>query len=259
MKFPAWRTIGQHLPNYHYVLLALFFFGGIELIFFIHRFIPLLVALLAMIVVAGVALLKAEEGVRFRLAAAVLPALAVSGTVSFSLFLPVTALVHLFMVLSALLLYFLLTWGAREAYPAWNWTLALVLFFLNAASSLGWRYYLYIPILVLLILIAVISGLTLWQGWRRLNAPKGQARLPAGQAIAVAAGGALVLTEVAWTLQFLPLHYLIQASILTAGYYLMFNLTRISLKRPLRRSDLFEYGMVGVVALFIVLLLARWR
>lgn len=252
MKFPAWRTIEQHLPNYHYVLLVLFFFGGLELIFFVHRFIPLLAALLAVIVVAGVALLKAEEGVRFRLAAAVLPALAVSGAVSFSLFLPVTALVHLFMVLSALLLYFLLALGAREAYPTWNWTLALILFFLNAASSLGWRYYLYVPILILLVLIALVSGLTLWQGWRRLNVPK-------GQALAAAAGGALVLTEVAWTLQFLPLHYLIQASILTAGYYLMFNLTRISLTRPLRRSDLFEYGMVGVVALFIVLLLARWR
>ena len=252
MKFPAWRTIEQHLPNYHYVLLALFFFGGLELIFFIHRFIPLLTSLLAMIVVAGVALLKAEEGIRFRLAAAVLPALAVSGAVSFSLFLPVTALVHLFMVLSALLLYFLLSLGAREAYPTWNWTIALVLFFLNAASCLGWRYYLYAPILVLLVLIAAISGLTLWQGWRRLNAPR-------GQAIAVAMGGALVLTEVAWALQFLPLHYLIQAGVLTASYYLIFNLTRISLKRHLQRSDLFEYGMVGVVALFIVLLLARWR
>lgn len=252
MKFPAWRTIEQHLPNYHYVLLALFFFGGLELIFFIHRFIPLLAALLAVIVVAGVALLKAEEGVRFRLAAAVLPALAVSGAVSFSLFLPVTALVHLFMALSALLLYFLLAWGAREAYPTWNWTLAFVLFFLNAASSLGWRYYLYAPILVLLVLIALVSGLTLWQGWRRLNVPK-------GQALAVAAGGALVLTEVAWVLQFLPLHYLIQASMLTAGYYLIFNLTRLSFKRQLYRSDLLEYGMVGVVALVIVLLLARWR
>ncbi len=252
MKFPAWPTIEQYLPNYHYVVLSLFFFGGLELIFFIHRFILLLTAGLIMIVIAGVALLKAEEGLRWRVASFVLPALAVSGAVSFSLFLPVTALVHLFMALSALLLYFLLTWGAREAYPTWNWTLATVLFFLNVASSLGWRYYLYVPILVLLILIALVSWLTLWQGWRRLTAPT-------GQAMAVAAGGTLVLTEVAWVLQFLPLHYLIQASILTTGYYLIFNLTRISLQRQLQQRDFFEYGIVGVVALFIVLLLARWR
>lgn len=252
MKFPTWRTIEQHLPTYHYVLLALFFFGGLELIFFIHRFIPLLTGLLIMVVVAGVALLKAEEGSRWRLTSFILPALAVSGAVSFSLFLPVTALVHLFMALSALLFYFLLTWGTREAYPTWNWTLATVLFFLNAASSLGWRYYLYVPIVVLLMLIASLSWLTLWLGWRRRNTPP-------GQALAVAAGGTLVLTEVAWVLQFLPLHYLIQASILTTAYYLIFNLTQISQRRQLRRRDFFEYGMVGMVALFIVLFLARWR
>lgn len=252
MKFPTWRTIEHHLPGYHYVLLALFFFGGLELIFFIHRFIPLLTGGLTMVVVAGVALLKAEEGVRFRIASFVLPALAVSGAVSFSLFLPVTALVHLFMALSALLFYFLLTWGAREAYPTWNWTLAIALFFLNAASVLGWRYYLYAPILALLFLIALVSALTLWQSWRRLSAPP-------GQAVAVAAAGALVLTEAAWVLQFLPLHYLIQAGVLTTFYYLIFNLTRISAERSLRRQDLFEYGMVGGLALFIVLVLARWR
>lgn len=252
MKFPTLRTIEQRLPNYHYVLLTLFFFGGLELIFFVHRFIPVLTGLLIMIVVAGVALLKAEEGGHWRMASFVLPALAVSGAVSFSLFLPVTALVHLFMALSALLLYLLLTWGAREAYPTWNWTLATILFFLNAASILGWRYYLYAPILLLLILIAVLSWLTLWQGWWRLNTP------PAAT-MTVAAGGTLALTEVAWVLQFLPLHYLIQASVLTTFYYLVFNLTRISLKRQLHRKDLFEYGMVGVMAVAVVLLLARWR
>lgn len=252
MIFSRWRVLEQRLPAYHYVLLVLFFFGGLELIFFIHRFIPLLTGVLTMVVVAGVALLKAEEGGRWQIASFILPALAVSGTVSFSLFLPVTALVHLFMVLSALLLYFLLTWGARAAYPNWNWALAIILFFLNASSGLGWRYYLYVPVVWLLLLVAVLSWLTLWQGWRRLNTPPGQAG-------AVAAGSALVLTEVAWTLQFLPLHFLIQAGILTTCYYLIFNLVRLSFKRPLHQRDLFEYGMVGVAALSVVLVLARWR
>lgn len=252
MNFSRWRILEQHLPSYHYVLLALFFFGGLELVFLIHRFIPLLTLLLIMVVVAGVALLKAEEGGRWHVASFILPALAVSGAVSFALFLPVTALLHLFMALAALVLYFLLTWGAREAYPTWNWTMALVLFFLNAASTLAWRYYLYIPVVWLLLLIAGLSWVTLWQGWRRLNTPP-------GQAVAVAAAGALVLAEVAWTLQFLPLHFLIQAGVLTTIYYLIFSLTRVSFERALQRRDLFEYGMVGVVALSVVLLLARWR
>lgn len=252
MRISAWRHWEQYWPSYHYVLLALLFFGGLELIFYIHRFIPLLTGLLTMVVVAGVVLLKAEEGQRFTATSLVLPALTVTGAVSFSLFLPVTALVHLFMAAMGLLFYCLLTWGARQAYPTWNWALAVIIFFLNAASVLGWRYYLYVPILFILSLSAVVAWLILWQSWQRLpTAP--------GQAVLLASGGALVLVELTWVLQFLPLHYLIQASILTIFYYLFFNLTRLYWRGQVRRVDLWEYGMVGVIALTIVLLLARWR
>jgi hypothetical protein len=59
-------------------------------------------------------------------------------------------------------------------------------------------------------------------------------------------------------MQFLPVHYLIQAGLITSGYYIMFNLLALSIDRKVTRRDLLEYGIVGIVAIVIILASAKW-
>lgn len=241
----------QIFPSYHYVLLSLFLLGGLEIVFAFPHYILLLSIVLVFLIATGIALIKSEEGTRFDITHTILPVLMTTGFVSFALFLPASAWLHLYFAGAAIFFYFLLKNGSRTAYPTWNWVLSMLVFFLNITSILGWRFHLYTPVVLILVVLAIISCLILWQALRR-------ATYRSTEALFIAAGMAFALTELAWALQFLPLHYIAQASILTAVYYTSFNLVSISLMRALNKKDVAEYTSVGLGAFFIIVLTARW-
>jgi hypothetical protein len=246
----AW--LENRLPSYHYVILALLFFGGLETVFSFRSWGVAIGILLALLVAAVIVLIRVEEGTRFDPSHVVLPIVTAAGLTSFTLFLPASPLLHLYFALSALIFYWLLHYGARSAYPTWNWVISTVIFFINAASIIGWRYHLYIPVVVVLILLFTVAASLLWQSLRRVTTTNSQALL-----LATTAG--LAITEVAWAMQFLPLHYLVQAGIIVIVYYVLFNSVSASLMPAFKRRDLLEYVIVGLVALVLVLSTARWR
>jgi len=164
--------------------------------------------------------------------------------------LPTSAVLHIYILGAGCVLFFLLKHGARKAYPVWNWLISLLVLFLNIAFVFGLRFHLYIPIMVVLFAVFIVSSLIGWQSLRRVA---GGADIILPLAVMV-----FSLTEIAWALQFLPSHYLVQAGILSACYYVMFNLIGISLVRQVTRRDLGEYVLVGAVAIVILLAYARW-
>lgn len=241
----------KHLPASHYVLLALFFFVGLELIFIIHHWIIILLAAILLLVACGIVLVRLEEGQQFDFTQIILLMVAAVGLTSFGLLLPTSPLLHLYFALAAIVFFILLNHASRLAYPTWNWAISTLIYFLNVATFLGWRFYLYSSIPIVLMLVFIVSWLISWQALRRATARVSDALLPA-------LGIALVLTELAWVLQFMPLFYLVQAGILVVAYYVSFNLLTISQQRRLEGQDFAEYGTVAVLALFIILVTAQW-
>ena len=251
MKWPAWLHATSLWHASHYVLLSALLFAGLELMFSIRQWVWALGCILITLLVVGNILLRFEERHNFEIKQAILPTLTATGFASFILFLPVTPLLHFYFIFVSVLFFFILKHAARQAYPNWNWAISTVVFFLNVASVLGWRYYLYSPIPMILVLIWTISWLLLWQALGRLN-------IPLGSAFLIASGAGLGLAEAAWVIQFLPLTHLAQAGVIAVLYYVIFHLVTLSFRRSLTRRDLVEYGTVSLVALGIILMSSPW-
>jgi hypothetical protein len=246
-----WRTLRRVFPSSHYVLLSLFFFVGLELIFAFHRLIITLPVILLFLVGIGIILIRTEERGRFHPTQAILPSVTAAGLTGFALFLPTEPWLHLYFVVCAFVLFFLLKHGAKQAYPTWNWVISLGVLFLNLATVLGWHFYMDTPLVVVLAAVLAILFLISLQSLQRV--------IPTlSETILVAVTIAFVLTEITWAIQFLPLHSLVQSGLLVALYYVIFHLTSLSYERRLTGRDIFEYVTVGSVALVFILVTAQW-
>jgi|GEM_PF-1858993 hypothetical protein len=245
-----WRKLRSLFPASHYVLLALIYVVGLELLFALQRWVFLVVIAVITVVTIGVVLVSYEEKGRFSLSNILLPILATIGLTGFAFFLPTSIVLHLYIATAGFVLFFLLKHGARKAYPIWNWLISLLIFFLNIAFVTGLRFHLYTPIIAILFAIFLISALISWQSLRRIAS--------GSEIVVPVLMMAFALTEIAWTLQFMPSHYLLQAGILTSIYYIMFNLVGVSLKRKPLKQDIYEYLSVGLVGIIILLITARW-
>lgn len=235
----------------HYVLLATLFFVGLELVSAFYTFLLPLTAALLVILVYGIFLVRYEEAERFRSVQIILPALAASGLTGLAFFLPRTGILHAYFAAASLVFYDVLRHGARQAYPTWNWNIALLVMFVNLAIVLGIRFYLYIPVTAALVAVGAIIFLLSYQSLSRVT---GSAR----ETALLSSGLALGMAQIAWTLQWLPFVWLVQAGIITVFYYFFFYCLVLNFEGRLTRARLVEYGAVGLVALAILLLSARW-
>ncbi|MEX1112484.1 MAG: hypothetical protein WEC84_03405 [Candidatus Andersenbacteria bacterium] len=239
------------IPSSHYALLALFFFAGLEVVLALHRWIFVVITVVLAITVLGVILIRTEEEGEFHPSQAILPTFAALGLTSFSLFVPATLWIHFYFIGSAIVFFFLLKHGAKQAYPTWNWMISLIILYVLLASILGWRFNLYVPVIFILILSSFSILLLSFQSLLRYTRRQSEAWL-------IALSIAFVLTEVIWVLQFLPFHFFIQTGVVTALYYVIFQLAAMSYEKKLERKDILEYIAVGTVALLMLLFTARW-
>lgn len=234
-----------------YLLLALLFGVGLELIFALQRWVYLVAAAVIAVVAAGVLLLRLEEGGSFKLIHSILPLLATVGISGFAFLLPTTAVLQVYVIGAGVFFFLLLKHGARPAYPLWNWLMSLAVYFLTVAFILGLRFHLDLAVMPLLILVGTVTALITLQALGRVIRQMSDSLVPVF-------GITLALTEVTWVLQFLPIHYLVQASVVSALYYVMFNLMSKQFLGGIDRRDIIEYVGIGAVALLLILMSARW-
>lgn len=237
-------------PSSHYLLLALLFFAGLELISVFHHWIIALSLILLALITYGIFLIRYEERPGFHPLQSILPGLTAGGLIGFSLFLPTNNFLHLYDISAAFVLFWLLKHGARQAYPTWNWSLATLILFLNLAVILGLHFHLFLPLWFTLALTGLVIFLISLQGLYRV------AQLPT--AVLLSLGLALALTQLAWVLQFLSIHFLIQSGVILVFFYVYFHLLELSLEQKIRRRDIIEYAALGIACLALTLLTARW-
>jgi hypothetical protein len=238
-------------PSSHYILLATLFFIGLELVVAFHQWLLVVTGVLLGVVVYGIFLVRHEEGGRFQAVQIILPALGAVGLTGLAYFLPNTDIRHGYFAVASVLFYGLLRHGARQAYPSWNWMISMLVLFVNVAVVLGVRSNLYISLTATLIAIFAVVFLLSYQALYRVTSS-------ARYALLLSFGLSLVMTQVSWTLQFLPFFFLVQAGIVVTFYYVVFYCLTLSLEQQLTRQRLIEYSALGLVAMAILLLSARW-
>jgi hypothetical protein len=248
---PLLRSITRIFPSSHYAILSLFLFIGLELLFVIHRWLFLLLFLLLGILVIGVFLIRSEEGAQFHSTQTILPTLAAFGFAGLAVYLPVTALLHVYFIACAIVFFTILKYGAKQAWPTWNMVISLTVLFAALVPTIGWRFLFYAPVWGMLALIFVIVTLLSFQSFLRYVQSTSEAGL-----IALALG--FTLTEIAWILQFLPLHFIVQAGFLVATYYTTSQLATIAIEKNIERKTIIEYGLVGGGAIILLVLTANW-
>lgn len=236
----------------HYALLSLFFFAGLEAAFALPRLVYGVLLVLLAIVVAGIFVIRYEELGSFSPYQAILPSLGVTGLAAFALFLPVTFWLHAYLLAAAMATYATLKHGVKQAYPTWNTAVSLITLFTVLASVLGARFHFYIPVSALLAIVFATTSLLAVQFFLRYISGSAESWL-------LAATMALIVTQIVWALQFLPLHYLVQAGIILTVYYVATQLTALTYTSALTRKNILEYLTLGSAATAILLSTARWQ
>lgn len=245
-----WRAKAPALS--HYLLLSLFFFAGLEVAFALQRLVYVVLLVLIAIVVAGVFVIRYEELGEFSVYQTILPSLAALGLAAFALFLPVVWWLHVYLAAAAVCIYYVLKHGAKQAYPTWNTVVSLVTLFVVLASALGTRFHFYIPPAALLIIVFVATAAVAVQFFLRYIEGRAESWL---LAVAVA----LVAAQIAWALQFLPLHYIVQSGIVLTVYYVATGLAAAAYEKKISRREIVEHFAFGTLATITLLLTARWQ
>ncbi len=243
--------ISHILPSSHYALVGLLFFAGLELLYGFHHWILPIISGLFIILLVSIILVRYEEGHVFHPTQIILPLFAVIGLIGYGLFLPAAIWLHIYFIGAGFFLFYLLKHGAKQAYPTWNWAFSHLVLFLNLICIFGWRFYLYVPIVDVIVLSLIATFFISLQSLQRLT-PRFSESLLLALAIA------FVLTQFCWLLLFLPSHFFVQAGIIGILYYIIFHIVQNWYEHGWQRRDIVEYVIVGSIALFIILVTAQW-
>ncbi len=245
------RSAATLFPSSHYALLSLFLFIGLELLFVIHHWLFILLFILLAILGIGIVLIRSEEGDQFHPTQTILPSLAAFGFAAFAVYLPLTAFIHVYFLLCAAAFFFILKYGAKQAWPTWNAIISVAVLCTVIAPIIGWRFTLYTPVWIILLLIFPAIALMSFQSLLRFTNNTAEAGL-------ISLIVAFVLSEFAWLLQFLPLHFVVQSGCIVAAYYGIMQIITAAYEGILDRRLAIEYGIVGSIATILLLLTARW-
>ncbi|HLC48920.1 MAG TPA: hypothetical protein VJI96_00855 [Candidatus Andersenbacteria bacterium] len=248
---PLLKSITTLFPSSHYALLSLFLFIGLELLFVIHRWLFLLFFIFLAILIIGIFLIRSEEGEQFHPTQTILPGLAAFGFGALAIYLPLTSFLHIYFLVCAILFFFILKHGAKQAYPTWNMVISPAVLFTVIAPAIGWRFTLYTPVWVMLAILFPIIVLIAFQSLLRYTKTLGEAGM-----IALSLG--FVLTEITWILQFLPLHFIVQAGLIVAIYHTIVQLSILTIEKNLTKRTILEYSLAGAGALLILGITAHW-
>ncbi len=248
---PLIKSISTLFPSSHYALLSLFLFIGLELLFVVHRWLFLLFFIFLAILIIGIILIRSEEGKQFHPTQTILPALAAFGFAALVIYLPITPILHAYFLVCAILFFFILKHGAKQAYPTWNMVISLAVLFAVIVPAIGWRFTLYAPVWFTLAVLFPIIASVAFQSLLRYTKTTGEAGI-----IALSIG--FVLTQLVWLLQFLPLHFIVQAGLIVTIYHTIMQITIAVIEDRLDRRTIIEYGLVGVVGIILLASTAHW-
>ncbi|MBI1833924.1 MAG: hypothetical protein HYR90_03795 [Candidatus Andersenbacteria bacterium] len=236
----------------HPLLLSIFFFAGLEVAFALQRLVIPVMLTLVGIVIAGIAFIRYEELGRFKPYQMILPGIAVAALTAFTLFLPVNAWLHVYMLFAAACLYLVLTLGAKQAYPTWNLIISLIILLIALASILGSRFHLYVPVVLALGLAFAITTLIVAQTMVRYRESSPEAWL-----LSCVMG--FTAAQLLWVLQFLPLHFMVQSGVILAVLYVGTGLAAAQAEGALTKKVVLQHIGLSITAVATLLLTARWQ
>jgi hypothetical protein len=178
--------------------------------------------------------------------------LSLPATGALALLLPSNGFIHVYFMVIAGLFGWWLKMGARvQRIPIVNDTVTQFLLLLDVGLVLSWEFVLSGPDMLAMSLIWIIAAALSWQAWSGTGNSS-------GLALVTSLSMALVLTELSWLLLYWPIHWLAAAGIIATAYYVCFHLVSRSFKGSIGWGIATEYGLVGTLAVSIILWINQW-
>jgi len=191
----------------------------------------------------------------------ILPALVSCSVIAYSVFLSIKPVIQLLFIFNLVFLYFylryvyyyLLDHPSYQAFSIENISSYVdwLGFFLAAAVIYGLQSFLNWPTFWLILAMAAVAAMLVYQIiW--VNKVDFKVGLPY---ILISC---LILTELAWSISFLPFNYNIAGLLLAICFYLIIGLVKNHLLDKLDASKVKMYLILGGASLFIILFTAKW-
>lgn len=191
----------------------------------------------------------------------ILPAVFSTAVVAYSTLLRGAVLVQALFFLEIVILYFYLRFSYYYLVNPIAYKVAaienissygnFIAFFLLSSTIYGLQSFLDAPVWLLMLIIALISLLVVYQViWAN--------KIEGGEKNIYVFLGSLVLVELAWSISFLPLNYNVAGLTLSLCYYMLVGLVRFHLLGKLENNKIKFYLIFGLAGILIVLLTSRW-
>lgn len=191
----------------------------------------------------------------------ILPALFNISLTVFSILIPNKFIVQIIFLIDVVFLYFYfrtiyILLIRKESFDKatlgniFSYSNFLIIFFLSS-SIYGLQLFLDITVWKLIAILLIVFILVVYQVVWVYNIEK-------NQGIFYIFLTSLVLTEIAWSLVFLPLSFYIIGLVLAIYYYIILGLIKYKLFDKLDKKTVKIYIIFGFTSIFILLLTARW-
>jgi len=251
---------GRSLP----LFVALFTFILLEIFFIKPKFIYFAATLIILLIISAARRLTRHSLIdKTWWNMIILPIIFSSSLIAYSVLLPKTNLFlsqvlsflnagFLFFYLRAVYFYLILPSAEKkiglENISSYGNFLAL---FFVSATVYGMQSFLNTPIWLLISIFLLLSGLLTYQVfWSN--------RISVNNGFIYILICCLVLTELAWSLFYLPFNFNVSGFILAIYYYILIGLTRAYLQDRLNNRVIKLYLGLGLFSIFAILFTARW-
>jgi len=191
----------------------------------------------------------------------IIPSLLTSSIIAYSVFVKEGFFLHLLFVVHFFLIYiyfkiiynYLLKKSSYIESSLSNFFLYgnfLVIFFIGS-SAFAFQSFIDISAWVIMIIIIFIIAIILFEILKINNIDK-------EKIFFYVAIGSLIIAEIYWALSYMPFNYNILGFLLAVCYYVLSDLTRITLKNNISKIVVRRYVIFSLISIIIILLTATW-
>ncbi len=240
---------------FHYLksfFVALVLFAGLELLTRSYDYFWWFFSGLALFVIITSAYILRHDFKERGWSITILPFIYFLSLLFFHLFIPKGIWQHLFAVAFSLSYFFLIARAIHFAFPTWNWFFTYFTIFFLAASSFGLFFHLYFPVWAVCLIVLTGSFFLSYQLFRR-------AKVAHFRQILFALIISFILSQIMWTLSFLPVNYVTTGGVIFISFYVLGELVNHYFHYTLKRKIILEYIFLSVLTIFLIFLSTRWK
>lgn len=239
------------LSKIYSILISLFFIAGLELLAFKTAYYWLIFGIFAVLTIFFTSYVVRKSFPEGDWTTAILPIFYFIGVILIHLFIFRGIYQHIFIAVTAIVFYYLITKGTHWAFPTWNWFFTYLTFFLIASGAYGLFFHIYFPFFLIGIIISLSTFFLTIQILRRADIPE---KIQTLYSLTLS----LIIFELLWLLSFWSTTYLVIGGVLFIIYYTMVEIINQDIYHKLTRKLVLGYLLFAIIAIILILGTSKW-